>query len=148
MWGMERFSESVLRVRYVETDQMGIAHHANYLAWYEIGRTDLCRLAGFSYRAIEERGYLLVVTEVTSRYRKPYRYDDEVIIQTSIDQIASRSIHFRYRLLDATRKVVHADGRTAHLWLDSAARKPVTAPGELTAAFERFRSSGGDSESS
>jgi acyl-CoA thioester hydrolase len=144
---MERFCESVLRVRYVETDQMGIAHHANYLSWYEIGRTDLCREAGFSYRAIEEKGYLLVVTQVNSRYRKPFLYDDQVVVQTSIGQIASRSILFRYRLFDSSRKVVHADGETSHLWLDSGTRRPVTAPAELTAAFERFRRDGGDSES-
>ncbi|HVT03074.1 MAG TPA: thioesterase family protein, partial [Thermoanaerobaculia bacterium] len=58
-----RFAESRLRVRYKETDQMAVAHHSNYLAWFEVGRTDLCREAGISYREIEARGYVLVVTE-------------------------------------------------------------------------------------
>src|SRR5690349_7628269 len=77
------FVESRLRVRYKETDQMGIAHHANYIVWFEIGRTDLCRAVGFPYRDIEARGYILVVTETQCRYRVPYRYDDEVVIRTS-----------------------------------------------------------------
>jgi len=79
-----RFSESRVRVRYKETDQMGIAHHSNYVVWFEIGRTDLCRAAGFPYTEIEARGRILVVTEITCRYRKPYRYDDEVVIRTSV----------------------------------------------------------------
>src|SRR5712691_9582520 len=67
-----RFIESRVRVRYAETDQMAIAHHASYIVWFEIGRTDLCRATGFTYREIENRGLILVVTEVTCRYRAPY----------------------------------------------------------------------------
>ena len=72
-----RFIESRTRVRYKDTDQMGIAHHSNYIVWYEVGRTDLCREAGLTYREIEERGFLLVVVEINCSYRTPYRYDDE-----------------------------------------------------------------------
>ena len=75
--------ESRLRVRYKETDQMGIAHHANYIVWFEIGRTDLCRATGFPYNEIESRGFILVVTDIQCRYRMPFRYDDEVVIRTS-----------------------------------------------------------------
>src|SRR5215212_4198776 len=94
--------ESRARVRYKDTDQMGIAHHSNYIVWFEIGRTDLCRQAGIPYREIEERGKLLVVVEIRCRYKVPYRYDDEVVIRTSITEAGSRMLRFGYELRDAT----------------------------------------------
>jgi acyl-CoA thioester hydrolase len=132
---LPRVAISRVRVRYKETDQMGIAHHANYLPWFEIGRTDLCRLLGTSYRAIEEQGLLLVVTEVGCRYRTPFRYDDEVVIRTTVDAASSRGIRFRYELLDTTGETLQASGFTAHIWLDAATRRPTTVRGEL---FEKF----------
>src|ERR1044072_8730494 len=84
------YVESRTRVRYKETDQMGIAHHSNYVVWFEIGRTDLCRASGITYREIEERGRLLVVVEIGCRYRTPFRYDDEVIIHTSVAEAPRR----------------------------------------------------------
>src|SRR2546423_1153023 len=94
------FAESRTRVRYKDTDQMAIAHHSNYIVWFEIGRTDLCRQAGVPYSAIEERGYLLVVAEIGCRYRTPYRYDDEVVIRTSLAEAGSRAMRFDYELRD------------------------------------------------
>lgn len=119
---------------------MGIAHHSNYIVWFEIGRTDLCRATGFSYADIESRGYLLVVTEVGCRYRAPFRYDDEVIIRTTVAEAASRSMRFAYELLDASGEV-HATGFSAHLWLDRETRKPVRADAEVMKAFEPFLAS-------
>lgn len=129
--------ESRVRVRYKETDQMGIAHHSNYIVWFEIGRTDLCRATGFSYAEIESRGFLLVVTEVGCRYRIPFRYDDEVIIRTWIAESASRSLRFRYELRDAGG-VVHATGFSAHLWLDRETRKPVRADEGVMKGFGEY----------
>src|SRR5512132_1791524 len=106
----QRFVESRTRVRYKETDQMGIAHHSNYIVWFEIGRTDLCRATGITYREIEERGYLLVVVEIGCQYRTPFRYDEEVIIRTSVAEAASRSIRFAYELRDASGENVRASG--------------------------------------
>ncbi|HEX9161333.1 MAG TPA: thioesterase family protein, partial [Thermoanaerobaculia bacterium] len=120
-----KYVDSRTRVRYKETDQMGIAHHANYIVWFEIGRTDLCRQTGFPYAEIESRGFLLVVTEVGCRVRIPFRYDDEVVIRTSVADAASRSMRFAYELRDASGEVVHATGFSAHLWLDRETRKPV-----------------------
>jgi YbgC/YbaW family acyl-CoA thioester hydrolase len=97
-----RYVESRVRVRYKETDQMGIAHHSNYLVWFEIGRTDLCRQTGIPYDEIERRGYLLVVTEIACRYRTPFRYDEEVVIRTSVGEVASRAMRFEYELYDAS----------------------------------------------
>ncbi|HYI10198.1 MAG TPA: thioesterase family protein [Thermoanaerobaculia bacterium] len=131
-----QYSESRVRVRYAETDQMGIAHHANYFVWFEIGRTDLCRLTGFPYDEIEARGYLLVVTEIQCRYRQPFRYDEEVRIRTSISEAASRSLTFAYDLFAGDE--LRASGFSAHLWLDRGTRKPVRADEEVMRAFAPF----------
>ena len=132
------YSESRVRVRYKETDQMGIAHHSNYLVWFEIGRTDLCRLAGLPYSEIERRGYILVVTDITCRYRIPYLYDDEVVIRTSVAEMASRSMKFHYELWNAAGDTLHATGSSSHLWLDRETRKPVRADEEAMRAFASY----------
>ena len=119
---------------------MGIAHHSNYIVWFEIGRTDLCRETGFPYAEIESRGYLLIVTEVACRFRIPYRYDDEVVIRTTVAEVASRSIRFSYELLNATADVLHASGFSVHLWLDRETRKPVRADAEVMKGFAPFTS--------
>jgi len=129
------FSESRVRVRYKETDQMGIAHHSNYLVWFEIGRTDLCRAAGFPYTEIEARGRILVVTEITCRYRKPYRYDDEVVIRTSVAEAGSRQMKFAYELRDGSGETVHATGTSSHVWVDMATRRPVVGDEDVMRAF-------------
>jgi acyl-CoA thioester hydrolase len=117
---------------------MGIAHHGNYLTWFEVGRTDLCRHVGLEYRRIEELGYLLVVSEINCKYRVPFKYDDEVVIRTTIAQAASRSMKFGYELRDASGEKLHADGFSSHLWLDKQSRKPVVAPKELIAYFAKM----------
>jgi acyl-CoA thioester hydrolase len=122
-------------VRYKETDQMGIAHHSNYLVWFEIGRTDLCRQTGIPYDEIERRGYLLVVTEIACRYRTPFRYDEEVAIRTSVGEVASRAMRFVYELYDASGEELRATGYSSHLWLDRTTRKPTRADGEVMKAF-------------
>lgn len=129
------FVESRTRVRYAETDQMAIAHHANYIIWFEIGRTDLCRAAGFPYKQIEERGLILVVTEVVCRYRVPYRYDDEVVIRTSIAEAASRMMTFAYELWDGAGERLHATGSSSHVWVSRETRRPVMADEEVMKAF-------------
>jgi len=126
-------------VRYKETDQMGIAHHSNYIVWFGIGRTDLCRATGIPYDEIERRGYLLVVTEIACRYRTPYRYDEEVLIRTSVGEIASRAMRFQYELYDAAGDELRATGYSSHLWLDRTSRKPVRADGEVVKVFEAWR---------
>ncbi|MGZ4778544.1 MAG: acyl-CoA thioesterase [Thermoanaerobaculia bacterium] len=131
-----RFVESRTRVRYKETDQMGIAHHSNYVVWFEIGRTDFCRVTGITYREIEARGMLLVVTEIGCRYRTPFAYDDEVLIRTSVAEAASRSLTFSYELFDAKAETLKASGFSTHLWLDRETRRPVIADREVMKAFE------------
>src|SRR5258708_8969257 len=125
-----RTTESRTRVRYKETDQMAIAHHANYVVWFEIGRTDLCREAGFPYREIEERGLILVVTEIVCRYRAPYKYDDEVGSATSVAEAASRKMRFDYNLPDGTGERLPPPGSSSPVWGDRPARRPDTANSE------------------
>lgn len=134
----EIVSESKTRVRYKETDQMGIAHHSNYFVWFEIGRTDLCRKVAGSYREIEERGFLLVVTDLGCRYRIPFGYDDEVLIRTRVGNVSRRMLRFDYELLDAGG-ALHAEGFSQHVWVDRETRKPVSAPEEI---WRPFRSQG------
>lgn len=117
---------------------MAIAHHANYIVWFEIGRTDFCRATGFSYRAIEDRGLILVVTEVGCRYRAPYRYDDEVLIRTSIAESKSRSMKFAYELLNGNGDRVHATGHSVHVWVDRETRRPTVADEEVMRAFAAY----------
>lgn len=135
---MPRFVESRTRVRYKDTDQMGIAHHSNYIVWFEIGRTDLCRETDFSYKEIEARGLILVVTEVTCRYRAPYQYDDEVLIRTHVSEAASRAMKFGYELLSGDGDRVHATGHSKHVWVDRETRRPTTADDEVMKAFREF----------
>jgi acyl-CoA thioester hydrolase len=129
-----KFVESRTRVRYKETDQMGIAHHSNYVVWFEVGRTDLCRATGITYRDIEERGYLLVVIEIGCRFRTPYRYDDEVVIKTTIGEAGSRMLRFQYELSDSDGEV-RATGFSRHVWLERDTRKPVKADLDVMRAF-------------
>lgn len=133
-----RHVDARVRVRYKETDQMGIAHHANYLPWFEIGRTDLCRSIGISYREIEERGFLLVVTEIGCRYRTPFRYDDEVVIRTGVEVASPRAMRFVYELRDGSGATLHATGFSSHVWLDRASRRPVSVSGAMVESFRRF----------
>lgn len=117
---------------------MGIVHHSNYVVWFEIGRTDLCREAGVPYTEIEAKGFILVVTEIVCRYRAPFRYDDEVVIRTSLAETASRSMTFAYGLYDAAGEL-HATGSSSHMWVEMTSRKPVRAPQDLVEAFAKWR---------
>jgi acyl-CoA thioester hydrolase len=114
---------------------MGIAHHSNYFVWFELGRVDFCRAAGVPYDEIERRGYMLVVTEIGCRFRMPFRFDDEVVIRTSVSNAASRAMSFAYELYDSAGADVRASGFSSHLWLDRETRKPVRADAEVMRAF-------------
>lgn len=133
-----RVVESRLRVRYKDTDQMGIAHHSNHIVWFEIGRTDLCREAGIDYRSIEERGWIMVVADVGCRYRVPFRYDDQVVIRTSVAEGGSRLMKFRYELYDGAGNVLHAEGHSNHVWLDRESRRPRAIADDIARIFRPY----------
>jgi acyl-CoA thioester hydrolase len=91
--------EITIRVRYAETDRMGLLHHANYLVYFEQGRTELLRARGLAYRDLEDQGYLLVLTRVEVRYRSPARYDDLLTLRTTVARVTAVRIDHRYELL-------------------------------------------------
>ena len=90
-----------LRVRYAETDRMGVVYHSNYLIWCETGRTELMRQAGYPYSRMEEEGFSLVVSEATLRYGAPARYDEKIVVETTVTRIRSRTVEFGYLVLNA-----------------------------------------------
>jgi acyl-CoA thioester hydrolase len=94
-----RSGEIQIRVRYAETDRMGLLHHANYLIYFEQARTELLRAVGATYKDMEDRGYLLVLTKVEVRYRKPARYDDVLTIRTHVERVTFVRIDHRYEVL-------------------------------------------------
>ena len=112
--------ESVIRVRYAETDQMGFVHHANYLVYFEIGRTELLRASGFDYKTIEEKGAYLVVAKVGVKFKSPARYDDLLTLETTLARVTPVRIEHAYRLIrdgqvlaegDSTLACVDKEGR-------------------------------------
>ena len=120
--------ETSLRVRYAETDQMGIVYHANYLIWMEIGRVEYCRAVGLRYRDLEqEEGILLAVVEARCRYASPALYDEEVVVTTSIRESNARMVAFAYEMREAASGRALASGETRHIFLGPD-RKPRKLP--------------------
>ena len=112
----EEWLETPLRVRYAETDQMGVVYHANYLVWFEIGRTEFCRVRGVSYREMEENDdAFLVVAESYCRYKAPAHYDDEILVRTHITELRRRSVRFGYEVVRISDSQVIAEGETGHV---------------------------------
>jgi len=108
--------ESRLRVRYAETDQMGVAYHANHFIWFEVGRVELLRQLGFSYRDMEQMdNCFIAVVDARCRYKAPVRYDDEVIVRTHLKNVRETVIHFGYELLRASDGALLAEGETTHI---------------------------------
>jgi len=97
------------RVRYAESDQMGVVYHANYLVWCEMGRTDLMRRLGYSYAEMERQGVYLAVSQVRIRFRSSARYDDLVRVRTRLARLRSRAVTFEYRIEDAETGAKLAD---------------------------------------
>lgn len=113
-WTSTRF-----RVRYAETDQMGIVYYANYLVWFEIGRTDFCRQMGFAYRDMErEDGLFIMVAEARCRYKAPARYDDEILVRTCLSSCRKRVLVFGYEVHREASDEMLAEGETVHVITD------------------------------
>jgi acyl-CoA thioester hydrolase len=129
---------SELRVRYAETDQMGVVYHANYLVWCEIGRTDYLRDLGTSYAEIERSGITLVVSEATVRYHAAARYDDRILVRTTLAELHSRSIVFAYTVSNADSGASLVTARVALVSLN-AQRRPATLPPDLRARLQTSR---------
>jgi len=124
-----------LRVRYAETDQMGVVYHANYIIWMEIGRVEYFRAQGIRYRDMErDEGILLVVVEAHCRYHSPARYDEEVTIRTWVEEAGPRMIRFGYEMTDAPTGRHLATGETKHVFCGSD-QKPKKLPEKYRASF-------------
>jgi acyl-CoA thioester hydrolase len=125
-----------IRVRYGDTDQMGVAYYGNYLRWFEIGRAEMLRALGRTYREVEEDGIRLPVVEAWCRYLSPARYDDLLAIETGVARLARASVRFGYRIVRVADGARLAVGGTEHCFLDVAG-KPARAPAPLAELLGR-----------
>jgi acyl-CoA thioester hydrolase len=128
-------SASPVRVRYAETDQMGVVYHANYFVWFEIGRTDLLRGGGGTYRDLEAGGLMLPVIEASCEYAAPCRYDDELVIETRGRLLSPVRVEFTYVVRRPVDEVVTARGRTVHAAINRAGR-PSRLPAAVLATLD------------
>ena len=119
--------ESRIRVRYAETDQMGVVYHSNYFIWFEVGRVELMRQLGFTYREMErEDGCFIAVVDARCRYKAPARYDDEITIRTHLKNVRESLIHFGYEAVRASDGELLAEGETTHIVIGSdMVRRPI-----------------------
>ena len=109
-------SESHIRVRYAETDQMGVVYHSNHFIWFEVGRVDLMRQFGFPYKQMEQEDQLYIpLVDARCRYKAPARYDDELIVRTHVRSFREKLIVFAYELVRASDNVLLAEGETTHV---------------------------------
>jgi acyl-CoA thioester hydrolase len=122
---MDGWHETDIRVRYAETDQMGIVHHSNYLIWFEVGRSDLCRSRGFSYKDMEVDNALMVVAETYCRHRSPAFYEDIITVRIKVGEVRSRSLRFDYQVYRRSDDTIIAEGETLHVVTDQNKRVRV-----------------------
>ncbi|MBI3267426.1 MAG: acyl-CoA thioesterase [Planctomycetes bacterium] len=127
-----------LRVRYGETDAMGVVYHPNFLVYFEQGRTEFLRRRGFAYRELERAGALLVVVECGCRYRASARYDDVLRVKTWLEQVTRVRVGFRYEVVRESDGLLLAEGFTKLACVDRNGR-PRALPAEVTAALGRPR---------
>jgi acyl-CoA thioester hydrolase len=129
------FHETRLRVRYAETDQMGVVYHSNHLIWFEVGRVELLRKMGFSYRDMErDEGRFIAVAEVQCRYKAPVYYDEEVVVRTRLKAVRKSVVVFSYELVRAENRVLLAEGETTHVVTD-ATMNVAALPDKYLTAF-------------
>ena len=115
-----RAGEVRVRVRYAETDQMGVVYHANHFIWFEVGRVELLRQLGFSYREMEQDDQCFIaVVDARCRYKAPALYDDEIIVRTHMKNVRESLLHFGYELVRVSDGTLLAEGETTHIVTDS-----------------------------
>ncbi len=133
---MEQAEETVVwrtRVRYAETDQMGVAHHANYAVWFEASRSEFCRRRGIDYGQIERDGMLLPVLELRVRYLQPALYEEEIDVRTRVVEIRRSLLRIQYEVWRTDTKL--AEGETLQMLVAKATFKPIRFPAEIAALF-------------
>lgn len=132
----DRWTSTSIRVRYAETDQMGVVYYANFLVWFEIGRGDFCRQHGFAYREMEEQdGLYIMVAEARCRYKAPARYDDEIEVRTCLRASRKRVLVFGYEVYRLPDQDLLAEGETVHVITDREGH-PRTLPDRYIELFQ------------
>ena len=127
-------SETRLTVRYAETDQMGIVHHSNYPIWFEAGRTDFLKSMGMTYSAMEKSGVLLPLYEMHCQFKYPAKYEDEIVVQTSLKSVSRVRVTFFYQVIHAGDGLLLAIGETLHAFTDNEL-KPINAQKAIPFVF-------------
>lgn len=129
------YAETTVRVRYAETDQMGVVYYGNYFTWFEVGRVELCRQLGFEYKKMEiEDDSFIVVAEASCRYKRPARFDDLLTIRTRVVEAQRRTIRFGYEILNSAAGEIVAIGETLHVICDRTGR-PKSLPDKYRKYF-------------
>ena len=124
-----------MKVRYAETDQMGVVHHGNYAQYFEIARLEWLTALGFSYKKMEEQGVMLPVVSLSTQFKKPAYFDDELTITTTIKQLPNVRIEFCYKIENQNKELL-TTGETVLVFMNSATRKPIKCPENLRNAIE------------
>jgi acyl-CoA thioester hydrolase len=128
--------ETRVRVRYAETDQMGVAYHANFFIWFEVGRVEVLRQLGFQYKDMERQdGCYIAVVDARCRYKAPARYDDELLVRTQLKNVRGSVIHFGYLVTRASDGALLAEGETTHIVTDAQMQRRAL-PEKYARAFE------------
>ena len=130
-----RFVDTVVNVRYAETDQMGVVYYANYLVWFEVGRVAWCRARGFHYRDLEaQHGRMMMVAEVSCRYKAPAHFEDDILIRTAVGSATDRVIRFIYEIRNQRTGKLLATGESKHVVTDRNYR-PARLPEHMSGFF-------------
>lgn len=133
------FVDTVINVRYAETDQMGVVYYGNYLTWFEVGRVAWCRARGFQYRDMEAvDGHYMVVAEATCRYKSPARFEDDVVIRTAVAGASEKVVRFCYEVRNQKTGNLLAEGETVHVVTDAQMR-PARIPQRYRQYFSLAR---------
>ena len=128
-------NETRIRVRYAETDRMGVVYHSNHFVWFEIGRVELLRQMGFSYLDMEEKdGCCIAVIDARCRYKAPTYYDDEIVVRTRLELVRESLVQFTYELKRANTGELLAEGDTTHIVVDKHMQK-TSIPDKYMTAF-------------
>ncbi len=129
--------ETKIRVRYSETDRMGYVYYGNYPQYYEVGRVELMRSLGYSYRALEDMGVIMPVRDMKIKYIKPSFYDDELTIKTIVRNLPSTRMLFEYEISNASGELLNT-GETTLLFVDAETRRPMRAPKNILDAIGHY----------
>ena len=133
---MSLTGETQLRVRYAETDQMGVVYHSNFVIWFEVGRVELLRQMGFRYRDMEEQDDChIAVVDLKLRYKAPAHYDDEVLVRTQLKNMRESLLHFGYEIVRASDGTLLAEGETTHIVVNAKFEK-TPLPEKYMKAFQ------------